>query len=369
VGVELDQVPKQVTIRDVARTAGVGVGTISRVLNSNPHVSPSTRDRVLTAIRRLGFRPNAQARRILKRRSEMVCFLLSNRDFLHPFHARILQGVETYASAVKQFVVFAALHYSPQTPPERIALPPVLQERGLIDGLILAGTIYPNLIQRIESIHMPFVAFSNNVVGLNGQFQFDEVGFDDFHGAERAARYLIQEGHRGIAFVGDVSLPWFHRRLDGYQSVMRDAKLKPITFAARQTGSFGELGQRISGKILAWRPLPTALVAGNDEIAYGVWRSLRQKGVRVPDDVSLVGFDDRDEALLMDPPLTTVRVHKEEIGETCMKMLLERLHHPQMAFSQRILPTELVVRDTVRHVESRFKRPRTSSQSGKASLR
>jgi LacI family transcriptional regulator, galactose operon repressor len=353
----LDLVPKPVTIRDVASKAGVGVGTISRVLNANPHVSPNTRDRVLTAIRRLGFRPNAQARRILKRRSEMVCFLLSNRDFLHPFHARILQGVETYASAVKQFVVFAALHYSPQTPPERIALPPVLQERGLIDGLILAGTIYPNLMQRIESIHMPFVAFSNNVVGLDSRFQCDEVGFDDFQGAKGAARYLIQEGHRRIAFVGELSLPWFHRRLGGYQSAMRDAKLRPITFAARQTGSFGELGQRITGKILARRPLPTAIVAGNDEIAYGLWRSLRQKGLSVPEDISLVGFDDRDEALLMDPPLTTVRVHKEEIGETCMKMLLERLHHPKMTFSRRILPTELVVRDSVRHVEGQLKHP------------
>lgn len=346
---KLDPVPKPVTIRDVARAAGAGVGTISRVLNSNPHVSSNTRDRVLAAIRRLGFRPNAQARRILKRRSEMVCFLLSNRDFLHPFHARILQGVETYASAIKQFVVFAALHYSPQTPPERIPLPPVLQERGLIDGLILAGTIYPNLMQRIESIHMPFVAFSNNVVGLDGQFQFDAVGFDGFRGAEEATRYLIREGHRRIAFVGDVTLPWIHSRLSGYESAMGEAKLRPVTFAARETGSFVELGQKIAGRIVARRPLPTALVAGNDEIAYGLWRSLRQRGVRVPEDISLVGFDDRDEALLMDPPLTTVRVHKEEIGETCMKMLLERLHHPKMGFSQRILPTELVVRESVRH--------------------
>ena len=348
---KMDPVPKPVTIRDVARTLGVGVGTISRVLNSNPHVSPGTRDRVLATIRRLGFRPNAQARRILKSRSEMVCFLLSNRDFLHPFHARILQGVETYASAIKQFVVFAALHYSPQTPPERIALPPVLQERGLIDGLILAGTIYPNLMQRIESIQVPFVAFSNNVVGLNGQNRFDEVGFDDFHGTEAAVRYLIQEGHRRIAFVGgDGSLPWFQRRLGGYQSAMRDARLKPTTFSARLIGSFVELGQRITGKILAHRPLPTAIVAGNDEIAFGLWRSLRQQGVRVPDDISLVGFDDRDEALLMDPPLTTVRVHKEEIGESCMKMLLDRVHHPKMGFSQRILQTELVIRESVRHL-------------------
>src|SRR5207253_6810724 len=81
----------------------------------------------------------------------------STRDFLHPFHAHILQGVESYASSLQHHVLFAVLHYSPRTPPEKIDLPPVLQEHGLIDGVILAGTIYPNLLRRIEAIHMPFV--------------------------------------------------------------------------------------------------------------------------------------------------------------------------------------------------------------------
>src|SRR5438105_852647 len=233
----MEAVPRKTTIREVAQAASVGIGTISLVLNSSSQVSRETRARVLEAIRRLGFRPNAQARRILKRRAEMVCFLLSNRDFLHPFHARILQGVESYASGLKQHVLFAALHYSPRTPPDKIDLPPVLQEHGLIDGLILAGTIYPNLLRRIASINMPFVAFSNNVVGIGDDQPFDQVGFDD-----------------------------------------------------------------------------------------------------------------REEAVLMDPPLSTVRVDKEEIGETCMKMLLERLHHPRMTFSQRILPTEFVIRGTVRQL-------------------
>jgi LacI family transcriptional regulator len=343
----VEAVPRKTTIREVARAAGVGIGTISRVLNASSQVSRKTRTRVLEAIRRLGFRPNAQARRILKRRAEMVCFLLSNRDFLHPFHARILQGVESYASAVHQHVLFAALHYSPRAPSESIDLPPVLQEHGLIDGLILAGTIYPNLLRRIEAIRMPFVAFSNNVVGMNGQYAFDEVGFDDFNGTLQATRHLIQNGHRQISFCGDISYPWIRRRFDGYCRAMRESKLKPVSATARQPQSFVEFGQNSVAGILARNPRPTAIVAGNDEIAYGIWRSLVRHGAKVPDDISLVGFDDREEALLMDPPLSTVRVHKEEIGETCMKMLLERLRHPQMAFSQRILPTEFVARGTI----------------------
>ena len=346
----VEAVPRKTTIREVARAAGVGIGTISRVINSSSQVSRKTRTRVLDAIQRLGFRPNAQARRMLKRRAEMVCFLLSNRDFLHPFHARILQGVESYASAVHQHVLFAALHYSPRVPPERIDLPPVLQEHGLIDGVILAGTIYPNLLRRIETVHMPFVAFSNNVVGMNGKYVFDEVGFDDFNGTLQATRHLIQKGHRDIAFCGDLSYPWIRRRFDGYSKAMRESKLKPVSATARRPQSFVEFGQNSVAEVLSRKPLPTAIVAGNDEIAYGIWRSLVRQGVRVPEDISLVGFDDREEAVLMDPPLSTVRVHKEEIGETCMKMLLERLHHPQMAFSQRILPTEFVARGTIRQL-------------------
>jgi DNA-binding LacI/PurR family transcriptional regulator len=346
----MEAVPRKTTIREVAKAAAVGIGTISRVLNSSTQVSRETRARVLDAIRRLGFRPNAQARRMLKRRSEMVCFLLSNRDFLHPFHARILQGVESYASGLKQHVLFAALHYSPRTAPERIDLPPVLQEHGLIDGLILAGTIYPNLLRRIESIHMPFVAFSNNVVGMGDEQQLDQVGFDDLIGTLQATRYLIGKGHRQIVFAGDISYPWFHRRFEGYRQGMRESKLKPVSIMVRNAQSFIDFGQKSVERILSRRPRATAAVAGNDEIAYGLWRSLQRHAIKVPGDISLVGFDDREEALLMDPPLSTVRVHKEEIGETCMKMLLERLHHPRMTFSQRILPTEFVIRGTVRQL-------------------
>jgi DNA-binding LacI/PurR family transcriptional regulator len=344
----VEAVPRKTTIRDVARAAGVGIGTISRVLNSSSQVSRETRARVNEAIRRLGFRPNAQARRILKRRSEIVCFLLSNRDFLHPFHARILQGVESYASSLRHHVLFAVLHYSARTPPEKIDLPPVLQEHGLIDGVILAGTIYQNLLRRIEAIHMPFVAFSNNVVGMDGEQQYDQVGFDDFSGTLHATRHLIAQGHRVIHFAGDISYPWMQRRFEGYRHAMRENKLKAVSIIPRNSDGFVDFGQKSAGRSLEQKVRATAIVAGNDETAYGLWLSLRRHGVKVPDEISLVGFDDREEAVLMDPPLSTVRVHKEELGETCMKMLLERLRHPKMAFSQRILPTEFVIRGTVR---------------------
>jgi DNA-binding LacI/PurR family transcriptional regulator len=346
---EMEKVPNPITIRDVARVADVGLGTVSRVLNGGNHVSERTRKHVLAVILRLNFRPNAQARRML-RRTEMVCFLLSNRDFLHSFHARILQGVENSARALGQHVVFAVVHYSEKTPADQIPLPPILRERGMVDGLVLAGAIYPNFIEHIRSMHVPFVMFGNNLFGPRRLLQYDQVSFDGRKAEFEATQYVIAQGHRDIAFVGDTSFPWFRERNAGYQRTMKSRGLKPIEFTDSLCGSMTEYGEWASSQILKLRVRPTAIIAGNDEIAFGLWRSLRKSGLSVPDDISLVGFDDREEALLMDPPLTTVRVQKEEIGKHLTELLLEKLRHPGTRLMKRIIPTELVLRGTVKRL-------------------
>src|SRR5207237_7997673 len=111
--------------------------------------------------------------------------------------------------------------------------------------------------------------------------------------------------------------------------------MNPFSIKAQSPDGFVDFGQKSAGRILTQAARPTAAIAGNDEIAYGLWRSLQRHAMKVPDDISLVGFDDREEAVLMDPPLSTVRRHKEEIGETSMKMLLERLPHPPKALPHR----------------------------------
>jgi len=345
-GISMEAVPRKTTIRDVARAAAVGVGTISRVLNSSTQVSGETRARVLEAIRRLGFRPNAQARRILKRSTEMVCFLLSNRDFLHPFHARILQGVESYATSLKQHVLFAALHYAPRTPADRIDLPPVLQEHGLIDGLILAGTIYPNLLRRIESIHMPFVAFSNNVVGTGEEQQYDQVGFDDFNGTLQATRYLIGMGHRKIVFAGDTSYPWLHHRFEGYRQGMREKKLKSVLIMARNSQSFVDFGQKSVARILAGRPRPTAVVAGNDLVALGCYDGLKELGLDCPSDISIVGHNDMPLMDMVRPPLTTVRIRHHDMGLEAARLILQTINVSNASIVDIRLKPELVIRES-----------------------
>lgn len=336
------------TIRDVARDAGVGIGTVSRVLNGGTQVSPATQEKVAMAIRRLGFRPNAQARRIHRSRAETVCFLLCNRSILNSFHARILQGVEDTAREIKQHVLFAAIHYDPATAPQRIELPSVLMERGLFDGMVLAGTNYPNFLTRIQKMGIPFVVYGNNIFGSNGESYFDRVGFDGFQGELKAVRYVIGEGHRDIVFVGDLTYPWIRTRHGGFLKACHEAGIKPNAVTSARPPGFVDYGDWASGLILDRTPRPTAVVAGNDEIAFGLWRAMRRQGVRIPDDISMVGFDDREEATLMDPPLTTVKVHIEEIGRASMRTLQERLNTPDMAYIEKTLSTDLIVRETVK---------------------
>ena len=338
------------TIRDVAHHAGVSVGTVSRVMNGGTYVSHSTRNRVLATIDRLGYRPNAQARRILRRRADTVLFLLNNREFLHPFHARILQGVETYASTIKQNVIFAAVHYEADTTLDRIRLPLILQERGWIDGAILAGTVYPNLLQKIRGMGIPLVVFGNNACLFGTSRNFSEVGFDGLQAEFEATQYVIQQGHRATAFVGDTYFPWIQERHKGYLRALEAAELKPASLTKPHNIGFREFGELAASVILKGRIKPTAILAGNDEIAYGLWRCFRRAGLGVPNDVSLVGFDDREEALLMDPPLTTIRVPKEKIGAALMKLLIENLHEPALSFSKVALSTELVIRESVKRL-------------------
>lgn len=336
------------TIRDVAREAGVGLGTVSRVLNGGNHVKLETRERVLWAIRRLRFRPHAQARRIQRKRTEVVCFLLSNRKFPNSFHARILQGVEDCARELRQHVLFAGVHYDSTTPPWQINLPSVLDERGWFDGLILSGTNHPNFLTRIQKLEAPFVVFGNNLVDFEGEKYFDQVGFDGFKGELEAIESVLGLGHRDCMFVGDISYPWVRVRYEAFLKSCRDHRLEPRSITTARELSFVDYGEWAGERVMDQFRRPTAVLAVNDEVAFGLWRSFRRRGIRVPSDISLMGFDDREEALLMDPPLTTVRVQKEEIGQTCLRTLLERLRHPEMAFVERTLPTEVVVRGTVR---------------------
>lgn len=334
------------TIVDVAARAGVSIATVSRVINGYSRVLPATRRRVQQAIRQLAYRPNVHARRLVTQSVDIIGFLLCNRDFLNRFHAGILTGVETAASQLRHEVVYTTYHYDRATPAEKLELPAILERAGAIGGVIIAGTNYPNLLAAVRARKIPYIVFGNNVVGPGWQARDAEgVFFDDSHSAEAMVEELIRMGHTRIAFAGDTSQPWWARRRAAYRRALHRHHLDPIEFT-QPLQTPHEYGLQAAQTLLARAPRPTAIFAGNDAIAWGVLKRCRQEGIRIPQELSLVGFDNLEIALMMDPALTTVHVPVEEIGRECVQMILERIRFPTRKLGQRMIATQIVSRES-----------------------
>jgi LacI family transcriptional regulator len=332
------------TIRDVARVAGVAVSTASRALNGHPDVDPDTQQKVNRVARKLEYRPHTGARHLVQKSSETICFIVSNRDVMNPFHSRILVGMEEYARTVGHGLIFLRFDYTSDIPMHELILPRIIWERGAVEGIIVAGTNYPNFIKAVSKLKTPFVVFGNNLIGQQGIEEFDSVWFDNEGGGRQATEYLVGLGHRKIWFVGDLSLPWFRRNYEGYANVMKKAGL-PGKKLAVETGipvfqaAFGCVSH-----ILEHLSDVSAIVAGDDEIALGLLAAFNQQGIKVPDDLSLIGFDDIEAIKYLQPALTTVRVPKEQIGQELAKTLFERLANRKASMIRRMLRTELIIR-------------------------
>lgn len=332
------------SITDVARLAGVGKGTVSRVLNDRPGVSEKTAARVRHAIKRLGYTPNVQARRLARNVSDLICFVLSNRDFLHEFHSVVLKGVESYCSEAGRDVVFALWRYPLDPPPPTIALPRIIAGRGSVDGVVLAGANHIECVRAVSRTGVPCITMGNNLMGATAMSEVDSVWYDESTGTREAIRHLADLGHRHIRFVGNVSIPWFARNYRAYSDAMIDLGLAPVAVAASDTIDYVQFAEEAAREILASDQPTTAIVAGNDTIAVTLIGALARRGVRVPNDVSVVGFDDSPRCLECDPSLTSIRVPTETLGRECARFLLEKIASPESVSGARVIQTKLVIR-------------------------
>ena len=212
---------KRIKLHDVAKAAGVSVSTVSRVANGLENVSPDLKEKVIKAASQLGV--DLQS----KNRSKIIAFLLGNRGVLHPFHSSVLVAAEAYCAQQGYGVLFLCLDYGFDVPWDNLFIPRVLQHRDLIRGAIVAGTNSKNLLELLNHQGVPFVVLGNNVVGEWQKEAYNTVYFDDIDGACAMTRYLQSLGHQRIWFVGNLKLPWFARRYEGYRYAMQEAGLDP----------------------------------------------------------------------------------------------------------------------------------------------
>lgn len=333
------------TIRDVAELAKVSIGTVSRVINAHENVAPALRDRVQQAIGALGYRPNVRAQRFVRDSAASLSFILANRTFYHPVHPPILQGVADYCEEQSFFVLFTRIVYEPSTPASELALPRVLRTHGAADCVILAGLNHGNLLESLDDADLPYVVLGNSLTQDIERKDHDIVSFDDQQGSREAVAYAASLGHRDILFIGDTSLPWFESRYRGYLEAVQAAGLTPLARTAPLTDDHFGYGQASVTLALEQGRGFSAVFAGLDAIAYGAITGLRERGLAVPEDVSVIGFGDQyGESRL--PALTTVHVDTEEVGRRLAQMAIAKTRASEERFPEVVLPCTLVRRAT-----------------------
>jgi DNA-binding LacI/PurR family transcriptional regulator len=222
----------------------------------------------------------------------------------------------------------------------------MLSDHGLVDGVILIGRHSANLLELFEHAVLPWVLLGNNYDGDLRQFPSSVLSYNDEAGSYEAASYLVRLGHREIAFVGNVALPWFKRRRAGYQRAASRHKFRTIEIAEDWDLSGVEYGRLAAAELLRREAPPTAIFAANDEVAAGVWKELIHREIRVPREMSLCGFGDRQEFQILEPSLTTIAVFPEKLGTELARMLLARIEAPNRSVESQEYPCRLVERNS-----------------------
>ncbi len=324
-------------IRDVAKRAGVAPITVSRYINNSGYCSLEARQRIKTAIAELGYIPNRLASGLRSKRTNTLALVLT--DITNPFFTTIARGVEDTASDAGYTVIYCNTDESVSE--EQKYLHMLLEQR--VDGILLVPALStPDSVSFIQSHSTPIVVLDRRVSGV----KVDMVRCDSDAGAYELTRLLLSLGHRRIGILsGPKGVSTADDRVDGCERALKEAEVD-FSGVQKYHGLFTQLsGYEMTLQALAKSPKPTALFAANNFIAIGALKALQDSGVRVPEDVALVAFDDLPAALITFPFLTVAAQPAYEMGQKATRLLLAKIS-AQAAdeFQEVILPAEIVVR-------------------------
>ncbi|MEU9399662.1 LacI family DNA-binding transcriptional regulator [Streptomyces sp. NPDC048242] len=327
------------TMADVARRAGVSVATVSHVLNATRPVRPATRDAVLRAIEELGYIHNSLARSLVTSRTRSVGLAVS--AISNPYFTEILQGVEAEALATGYGLLIADPH---DDPAHELSVVRMLHERR-VDGVIIAPSAEPSaLLDYLGRAAVPAV-FLDRLVDESDQPAYDQVCAEGAAPVRELVEHLASLGHRRIAMVaGLAGLSTTTERIEGYRKGLRAAGLPYDPELLAHGNSASEGARYATERLLSGSGRPTALIAANNAMTIGALQALRDAGLRIPEDIALVSFDDFEWADLFSPSLTAVRQPSREIGRVALRMLLDRLDAPERAARTVRLPCAVVHR-------------------------
>lgn len=324
----------------IAKELGVSSATVSRALNDRPGVSASLREQIQAKARELRYTPTLTARGLATSQTFNIGFFVHEKPGLSayndPFYAEILRSVEQVAARTDYHLAFAALTDDILARPADFRF---TRERR-IDGMILAGPDIPGgFINVMLQTGLPVVLVDNRLDFT----PINCVNSDDESGAYRAAKHLIDQGHTHIGILaGPPTWASTARRVQGYRLALRAARLDASTVHADQTTI--ESGEAAYRQLIAQQPDITAICAVNDSMAIGAIRAAKAEGKRIPADLSVIGFDDITWAALNDPPLTTIRIPRQQMGKEAAHRLLMLLNDAELQPSEIVVPVQLIER-------------------------
>jgi LacI family transcriptional regulator len=332
-----------VTIYDVAREASVSMATVSRVVNNNPNVKPQTRKKVFEAIERLGYRPNAVARGLASKKTTTVGVVIP--DISNAIFAEVARGIEDIANMYHYNII---LCNADKKKDKEIRVINTLLEKQ-VDGLLfMGGAVTEDHIQAFRTSSVPIVLCATTDEGDN----YPSVDIDHTSAAEDAVNTLIKNGHRRIAMIsGTLQDPSNgYARYQGYKIALDKAGI-PINDDLVRIGNYRyEAGLEVAQYFLELQDKPTAIFAANDEMAIGAIHAIQDKGLRVPEDVSVISVDNVRMASMVRPLLSTVAQPMYDIGAVSMRLLTKLMKKESITNSRVILPHEVILRQSVAHI-------------------
>lgn len=328
-----------VTIKDIAREAKVSYATVSRALSDHPEISVKTKERIRELAKKMGYTPNAIAKGLVTKNTHTLGLIIP--DITNPFFPEVAQGIEDCANRNGYQVFLCNSNWNVQK--ENDYLQKLYSNR--VDGIIIApvSDYISHLMNNIsKKIHLVFAAYKPQDHNCN------YVVTDDFKSAQIAVEYLIKLGHRKIAFIGGQQYNSTNiGRVSGYEDTLRKYNI-PVDSCYVKHGQFKQSsGYQLTRELLMSHELPTAILAGNDIIALGVIQAIEDFGLKVPKDISVVGFDDITYASLNKIQLTTVFQPKYDIGTLCVELLVDKIQNPDNKEAIcKIVEPKLVIRKT-----------------------
>jgi DNA-binding LacI/PurR family transcriptional regulator len=330
-----------VTMRQIAERAQVSIGTVSHVINETATVRPKLRERVIEAIRSMGYQPSALAQGLRKNRTNMLGMVIP--DITNPFFPGVVRGVEDVAYKRSFRVILCNADNDPSKEASYVR-----ELRSYhIAGLLIIPAVGPDIaghLRAYASASVPVVCIDRVPDGWKG----DAVLVANAEGAYLATRHLIQMGHKRLAVIaGPLKLTNAAERLKGFTRALNEAHIEIEPEFVQEARFDAASGYQAALRLLRMLPRPTAIFACNDLMAFGVLEAARELGLRCPEDLSIAGFDSLEFAKLTDPSLTSVYQPGYQLGATAARLLLQRIDGMRLAPQKILLPTELKRRNSV----------------------